>query len=64
MVVEAGIEQGFKMTAAQLEAAITPKTKMVVINSPSNPSGAVYTLEDLLALGEGVAQAPEHPYRH
>ena len=43
VIVQAGIEQGFKMTAAQLEAAITPKTKMVVINSPSNPSGAVYT---------------------
>ena len=39
-LVFAGIEQGFKMTAAQLEAAITPKTKMFMINSPSNPTGA------------------------
>jgi aspartate aminotransferase len=58
VIVEAGIEQGFKLTAAQLEAAITPKTKMVVINSPSNPSGAVYTLEDLLALGEVLRKHP------
>ena len=59
VIVEAGIEQGFKMTAAQLEAAITPKTKMVVINSPSNPSGAVYTQEDLLALGEVLRKHPD-----
>ena len=59
VIVEAGIEQGFKMTAAQLEAAITQKTKMVVINSPSNPSGAVYTLEDLLALGEVLRKYPD-----
>lgn len=58
VIVEAGIEQGFKMTAAQLEAAITPKTKMVVINSPSNPSGAVYTQQDLLALGEVLRKHP------
>ncbi|MBI3903243.1 MAG: pyridoxal phosphate-dependent aminotransferase [Nitrosomonadales bacterium] len=58
VIVEAGIEQGFKMTAAQLEAAITPKTKMVVINSPSNPSGAVYSLQDLLALGEVLRKHP------
>ena len=58
VIVEAGIEQGFKMTAAQLEAAITPKTKMVVINSPSNPSGAVYTLEDLQALGAVLRKYP------
>ena len=58
VIVEAGIEQGFKMTAEQLEAAITPKTKMVVINSPSNPSGAVYEKEDLLALGEVLRKYP------
>ncbi len=58
VIVEAGIEQGFKMTPAQLAAAITPKTKMVVINSPSNPSGAVYTLEDLKALGEVLRKHP------
>jgi aspartate aminotransferase len=58
VIVQAGIEQGFKMTPAQLEAAITPKTKMVVINSPSNPSGAVYTLEDLQALGAVLRKHP------
>jgi aspartate aminotransferase len=58
VIVEAGIEQGFKMTPAQLEAAITPKTRMVVINSPSNPSGAVYTLADLKALGEVLRKHP------
>ncbi len=59
VIVQAGIEQGFKMTPAQLEAAITPKTKMVVINSPSNPSGAVYTLADLLALGAVLRKHPQ-----
>ncbi|MDD4929980.1 MAG: pyridoxal phosphate-dependent aminotransferase [Gallionella sp.] len=58
VIVHADIEQGFKLTPAQLEAAITPKTKMLVINSPSNPSGAVYTLEDLKALGEVLRQHP------
>ena len=59
VIVQAGIEQGFKMTPAQLEAAITPKTKMVVINSPSNPSGAVYTLADLQALGAVLRKHPQ-----
>jgi len=58
VIVQVGIEQGFKMTPAQLAAAITPKTKMVVINSPSNPSGAVYTLEDLQAIGEVLRKHP------
>ena len=57
-IVQAGIEQGFKMSPAQLEAAITPRTRMVVINSPSNPSGAVYTLEDLQALGAVLRKHP------
>jgi aspartate aminotransferase len=58
VIVQAGIEQGFRMTAAQLAAAITPKTRMVVINSPSNPSGAVYTFEELKALGEVLRKHP------
>ena len=58
VIVQTGIEQGFKMMPAQLEAAITPRTKIVVINSPSNPSGAVYTLEDLQALGEVLRRHP------
>ncbi len=58
VIVEAGIEQGFKITAAQLETAITPKTRMFVINSPSNPSGGVYTLDELKALGEVLLKHP------
>jgi aspartate aminotransferase len=58
VIVEAGIEQGFKITAAQLEQAITPKTRMFVINSPSNPSGGVYTTDELKALGEVLLKHP------
>ncbi len=43
---------GFKITPEQLKEAITPKTKMLILTTPSNPSGAVYTKEELLALGE------------
>ena len=59
VIVQAGIEQGFKLTPAQLSAAITPRTRMLVINSPSNPSGAVYTLEELKALGEVLRKHPD-----
>ncbi|HTN42048.1 MAG TPA: pyridoxal phosphate-dependent aminotransferase, partial [Asticcacaulis sp.] len=48
----AGMETGFKLTPETLEAAITPKTKWLILNSPSNPTGAVYTAADLKALGE------------
>ncbi len=48
--VECKIDNNFKMTAAQLEAAITPKTKWVILNSPSNPSGAGYTKAEMKAL--------------
>ncbi|MCG9095761.1 pyridoxal phosphate-dependent aminotransferase [Laribacter hongkongensis] len=58
VVVECGIEQGYKLSPAQLEAAITPKSRMLVINSPSNPTGAVYTLEELKALGEVLKKHP------
>jgi len=58
VIVQADIAQGFKLTPEQLTAAITPKTKLVVINSPSNTSGAVYTLEDLEALGEVLRLHP------
>lgn len=59
VIVQAGIEQGFKITPAQLEAAITPKTKLLVINSPSNPTGAVYSLDELKALGEVLRRHPQ-----
>lgn len=52
--VETGIEQGFKMTPEQLEKAITPKTRMLILCSPSNPTGAVYSKEELKALAEVV----------
>ncbi len=58
VIVDAGIEQGFKITPAQLEAAITPKTRMLVINSPSNPSGAVYSKDELAALGVVLRRHP------
>lgn len=58
VIVECGIEQGFKLTPKQLEAAITPKTKLFMINSPSNPTGAVYTLSELQALGEVLLKHP------
>ena len=59
VIVQAGIEQGFKITPTQLEEAITRKTRMVVINSPSNPSGAVYSLAELQALGEVLRTHPD-----
>lgn len=58
VIVECGIEQGFKLTPAQLEAAITPKTRMFIINSPSNPTGAVYSLAELKALAEVLKKHP------
>jgi aspartate aminotransferase len=56
--VSAGIDQGFKMSAAQLERAITPKSRLLWINSPSNPTGAVYTADELRALGEVLRKHP------
>lgn len=52
VIVSCDERTGFKMTPAQLEAAITPKTKAVLLNSPANPTGAVYSEEELRALGE------------
>ncbi len=59
VIVQTGIEQNFKMSAEQLAAAITTRTKMVVINSPSNPTGAVYSLKELQALGAVLRKHPE-----
>ncbi len=50
VIVEAGIEQDFKITPEQLEAAITPKTRVLILCSPSNPTGSVYSLAELEAL--------------
>lgn len=52
--VNTGFEQNFKMTPQQLEAAITPKTKMLILCSPSNPTGSVYSKEELKALAEVI----------
>ena len=52
--VGAGFEQDFKMTAAQLEDAITPKTKMLILCSPSNPTGSVYSKEELRGIAEVI----------
>ncbi len=54
VIVEAGFEQNFKMTAEQLEAAITPKTRMLILCSPSNPTGSVYNKVELQSLAEVV----------
>ena len=57
--VRTSVENGFKITAAELKAAITPKTKMFLFSSPCNPSGAVYSKEELTALAEVFKQHPE-----
>jgi aspartate aminotransferase len=56
--IAAPASQGYKITPAQLEAAITPRTKWVMLNSPSNPSGAAYSGEELKALGEVLLRHP------
>ena len=58
VIVQASQEQSFKMTPEQLEAAITNKTKLVVINSPSNPSGKAYSHDELAALGAVLKKYP------
>ncbi len=57
--VNAGASQNFKISPAQLAAAITDKTRLVVINSPSNPTGVAYTKEELAALGEVLLEHPK-----
>ncbi len=58
VIIHAGSEQRYKITPEQLEKAITRKTKMMFINSPSNPSGVAYTFEELAALGEVLKRHP------
>lgn len=57
--VRAGVEQGFKITADQLKAAITPRTKMILFSSPNNPSGAVFNREELAAFATVLADRPD-----
>lgn len=70
IIVSAGIDQDFKITPAQLEAAITPKTKALILCSPSNPTGSVYSKEELkglaavLAKHENVIVIADEIYEH
>ena len=56
--ISTGIEQDFKITAAQLQAAITPKTRALILCSPSNPTGSVYTSDELRALKDVLTKHP------
>lgn len=58
VVVSSTAHEGFKLTPAALEAAITPRTRWLVLNTPNNPTGAVYTREELVALGEILKRHP------
>jgi len=58
VIISAGIDQAFKIRAEQLDRTITRKTRLLVINSPSNPTGAVYTRAELAALGEVLRKHP------
>ena len=59
VVIKAGIDQDFKVTAAQVEAAITPKTKAIMICSPSNPTGSVYTKDELESIAKVLNKYPD-----
>lgn len=59
VIINTGIEQDFKVTAEQLEAAITPKTKALILCSPSNPTGSVYSKSELKALADVLASHPQ-----
>jgi aspartate aminotransferase len=58
VIIETSAETRYKITAAQLAAAITPRTKLIFLNSPSNPSGMAYTKAELAALGEVLRKHP------
>ncbi|MCP4389267.1 MAG: pyridoxal phosphate-dependent aminotransferase [Gammaproteobacteria bacterium] len=59
VIVETGIDSAFKITPEMLEAAITYRTRMLVLNSPSNPTGVGYSLQELAALGEVLLRHPD-----
>ena len=59
VIINADFDQDFKMTPEQLEAAITPKTKMLILCSPSNPTGSVYSKEELAALADVLRKHPD-----
>jgi aspartate aminotransferase len=59
VIIKAEFEQNYKITPEQLQAAITPKTRLVLLNSPSNPTGVAYTAAELKALGDVLLQFPD-----
>ena len=59
VIIDTGIEQGFKLKPEQLAAAIGERTRLVILNSPSNPTGASYSREELAALGAVIADYPD-----
>ncbi len=59
MIAPAGPEQNYKLSPEALEAAITPRTKWVILNSPSNPTGAAYSADELKALGAVLLRHPQ-----
>lgn len=59
IIIPSSIENDFKITPEELEAAITPKTKLVMFNSPNNPSGTIYTEEEYRALGKVLQKYPD-----
>lgn len=59
IIIPSSIENDFKITPEELEAAITPKTKLVMFNSPNNPSGTIYTKEEYRALGKVLQKYPD-----
>ena len=59
VIVSGGIEQDFKITPAQLEAAITPKTRALILCSPSNPTGSIYSRDELRGLADVLAKYPD-----
>src|SRR5215210_4417189 len=59
VIVPCGENQGFKMRAEQLEAAITPRTKWLILNNPSNPTGAAYTAAEMKALTDVLLRHPD-----
>lgn len=59
IIIDTGIEDGFKITPGKLEAAITDRTRILFLNSPSNPTGSCYTRNELVALGKVLEQHPD-----
>jgi len=59
VIIKTGLEQGFRITPEQLRGAISDKTRLLILNSPSNPTGASYSREELAALGEVLEQTPD-----